>query len=56
MMRETNNILEGMKTTWVDDEMEVEEKMSDKELGFLLWQIQEFESFYPVYKSMMKEE
>ena len=55
MVRETNNILEGMKTTWVDDKMEVEEKMSDKELGFLLWQIQEFESFYPIYKSMLKE-
>lgn len=36
--------------------MEVEKKMSEKELGFLFEQIQEFENFYPLYKSMLKKE
>ena len=48
-------MVEGMKK-WLDDNMEVEKKMSEDELGFLLWEIQEFESFYPIYKSMMKKE
>ena len=55
-MRETNNMLKGMKNTWVDDNMEVEKKMSEEELGFLLWKIQEFENFLPMYKTMIKKE
>jgi len=45
-----------MENTWVDDNMEVERKMSEKELGFLFEQIQDFESFYPMFKSMMKKD
>jgi len=56
MMGETNNMLKGMKNTWVDNDMEVEKKMSEEELGFLLWELQEFERFYPMYKTMLKEE
>jgi hypothetical protein len=26
----------------------------DEELGFLLWQLEEMENFYPCYKSMLK--
>jgi len=28
----------------------------DEDLGFLLWQIEELENFYPIYKTMIKKE
>jgi hypothetical protein len=28
----------------------------EEDLGFLLWELQEFENFYPVYKTMIKKE
>ena len=28
----------------------------NEELGFLLWQLEEIENFYPCYKSMVKKE
>ena len=31
-------------------------KNSDEDLGFLLWQLEELENFYPCYKSMTKKE
>lgn len=27
-----------------------------EDLGFLLWQLEEIENFYPCYKSMLKKE
>lgn len=36
--------------------MEDEEDMSEEEIGFLLWQLSEFERFYPMYKSMIKND
>ena len=32
------------------------ENLLNKELGFLLWQLEEIENFYPCYKSMLKKE
>ncbi len=28
----------------------------DDDLGFILWQLEEFENFYPCYKTMIKKE
>ncbi len=28
----------------------------DEDLGFLLWQLEEIENFYPCYKKMINEE
>jgi len=40
--------------------MNKNEKINDffnqEDLGFLLWQLEEIENFYPVYKSMIKKE
>lgn len=30
--------------------------LSKEDLGFLLWQLQEIENFYPCYKTMIKKE
>ena len=32
------------------------EKNDDEDLGFILWQLEELENFYPVYKTMIKKE
>jgi len=29
---------------------------AEEDLGLLLWQLQEFENFYPCYKTMIKKE
>jgi len=34
----------------------IKEDPFDKDLGFLLWQLEEIENFYPCYKSMLKKE
>lgn len=28
----------------------------DEDIGFLLWQLEELENFYPIYKTMIKKE
>ena len=28
----------------------------DEDLGFLMWQLETFEDFYPVYKTLIKKE
>jgi len=33
-----------------------DEDMTEEEIGFLLWQLSEFESFYPIYKSLIKND
>ena len=32
------------------------ENLLGDEIGFLLWQLEEIENFYPCYKSMLKKE
>lgn len=32
------------------------ENLFKEDLGFLLWQLQEIENFYPCYKTMIKQE
>ncbi len=32
------------------------DKLSEDDIGFLLWQLEELENFYPVFKSMIKKE
>jgi hypothetical protein len=29
--------------------------LSEKNLGFILWQLEEIENFYPCYKTMIKK-
>jgi hypothetical protein len=31
-------------------------KLPEKDLGFILWQLEEIENFYPCYKTMIKKE
>jgi hypothetical protein len=31
-------------------------KQPEEDLGFLLWQLEEIENFYPCYKKMIQEE
>ena len=32
------------------------ENLTDEDLGFILWQLEELENFYPVFKTMIKKE
>jgi len=32
------------------------EGLLNEEIGFLLWQLEEIENFYPCYRSMLKKE
>ena len=34
----------------------VKDNIHEEDLGLLLWELQEFENFYPVYKTMIKKE
>lgn len=31
-------------------------ELSKEDIGFLLWQLEEIENFYPCYKTMIKKE
>jgi len=31
-------------------------KINEENFGFLLWQLEEFEHFYPTYKTLIKKE
>ena len=33
-----------------------ETNLPDEDLGFLLWQLEEIENFYPCYKTMIRRE
>ena len=37
-------------------EKTVKNNVSEPDIGLLLWQLEEFESFYPMYKTMIKKE
>jgi len=46
-----NNLRRGQRMEKISKNISQEE-----DLGFLLWQLEEIEHFYPCYKSMMEKE
>jgi len=34
----------------------IRERLTEDNLGFILWELESIEDFYPCYKSMMKKE